>query len=86
MKKGKPQKLKVSERALFARINRKIDADELILRRCRPTMRDHHELGDYYTVNWRINGIWEKDIDLEAYGREVGALKDYEELATEDAT
>ena len=77
----KPQKLKVSERALFARINRKINDDDLMLRRCRENTRDYHELGDYYTVNWRINGIWEKDIDLEKFGREVGALKDYEELA-----
>lgn len=76
----KLQKLKVSERALFARINRKIHDDDLMLRRCPATRRDHHNLGDYYLVNWRINGVAGKNIDLEDYGREVCALKDYEEL------
>lgn len=76
----KLQKLKVSERALFARINRKIHDDDLMLRRCPATRRDYHELGDIYAVNWRINGISDTHIDLEEYGREVGALKDYEEL------
>lgn len=77
----KPEKLKVSERALFARINRKIYDDDLVLRRCPATRRDHHNLGDYYLVNWRISGVAGKYIDLEDYGREVGALRDYEELA-----
>lgn len=76
----KPEKLKVSERALFARINRKIHDDDLVLRRCPATRRDHHNLGDYYLVNWRINGVAGKGIDLEDYGREVGALKEFEEL------
>lgn len=77
----KPEKLKVSERALFARINRKIYADDLVLRSCPATRRDHQNLGDYYLVNWRSNGVAGKYIDLEDYGREVGALRDYEELA-----
>lgn len=76
----KPEKLKVSERALFARINRRIYDDDLVLRRCPATRRGYHNLGDFYLVNWRINGIAGKNIDLEDYGREVGALKDYEEL------
>jgi len=76
----KLQKLKVSERALFARVNRKIHDDDLMLRRCPATRRDYNRLGDYYLVNWRINGVAGYDVDLEQYGREVGALKDYEEL------
>jgi hypothetical protein len=79
---NKPEKLQVSERALFARINRKIHDDDLMLRRCAATSRAHLELGHYYLVNWRINGIAGKDVDLEGYGREVGALQDFEELAT----
>jgi hypothetical protein len=79
----KLQKLKVSERALFARINRKIHDDDLMLRRCRASSRDYHNLGDFYLVNWRINGVAGYHVDLETYGREVGALKDYEELAEE---
>ena len=76
----KPQKVKVSERALLARINRKITDDDLILRRCPATRRDYHNLGDFYLVNWRINGLARTNNDLEDYGRECGALKDYEEL------
>ena len=76
----KLEKLKVSERALLARINRKIHDDDLMLRRCPSTRRDYLNMGDYYLVNWRINGLAGHHIDLEDYGREVGVLKDYEEL------
>jgi len=80
----KPQKLKVSERALFARINRKVHDNDLKICRCRPDRRGYNDLGDYYTVDWRINGIMHTHLDLEDYGREVGVLKDYEELATQE--
>lgn len=76
----KLQKLKVSERALFARINRKIHGDDLMLRSCPESRRDHNELGYYYLVNWRINGVVGKWINLEEYGRKIGSLRDYEEL------
>jgi hypothetical protein len=55
----------------------------LLLRRCRKDSRDYHQLGDYFTVIRSLNGIGDKDLDLEAYGREVGALKPYECLAEE---
>jgi hypothetical protein len=76
----KPQKVKVSERALFARINRKIVEEDLVMRRCPATRRDYLNLGDFYLVNLRVNGLAGSHLDLEAYGREIGALKDYEEL------
>ena len=78
---GKRQKVKVSERALFARVDRALNKDEERLRRCRVGSRSYHELGDYYTINWRGNWIASKDVDLERLARELGVLKDYEELA-----
>jgi hypothetical protein len=79
----KSEKLKVSERALFARINRKIHGDDLTLRRCTEARRNYQDLGDYYLLDRRINGVVGKDVGLEAYGRDVGVLKDYEVLADE---
>jgi hypothetical protein len=37
-------------------------------------------LGEFYLVNWRINGIADKDLNLEATGREPTSS----DLSTED--
>jgi len=83
MRKSKVEKVALSERALFARISRAVQKDDMLLRRCRKDSRDYHNLGDYYTVLLSSSGIAHRDIDLEDYGREVGALKPYECLADE---
>lgn len=80
---AKRQKVPVSERALFARIDRALDKQEERLRRCRPGSRSHWELGDYYVINWRIGGLVHKDVDIEDLGRELGVLRDYEKLESE---
>ena len=83
MGKVKAKQVPVSERALFARSSRAIAKDDLILRRCRENSRGYRELGRYYTVMTRTNGIGDKDLDLVTYGRKVGALKPFECLARE---
>jgi hypothetical protein len=75
---AKLQKVRVSERALFARVDRELNKKEERLRRCRPSSRDYHELGNYYVINWRFNGITAKDIDLEGLARKLGVLKEWE--------
>ena len=70
---------KVSERALIQRINRRIAPEDLRLRKARP--EDDAWLGHYYLVDATSSGVTGCWIDLEKYGREVGALCEYETLA-----
>jgi hypothetical protein len=70
-------KVPVTVRALIARINRKL-APDLQLKIARGRARV--DVGDYYVVNTRINGVMQryKDCDPEELGRELDVLKGYE--------
>jgi hypothetical protein len=72
-------KVPVSERALIQRLNRKIWHDDLMVKTTRGG-RAEIDLGRHYVLNWRINGITYKNIDLKDYGREYGVLAPYERL------
>jgi len=74
---SKTKQIPVTRRAVIARINRAIHDDDLVLRTAR-SARAKLDVGDYFIVNSRLNAIAGKDVDLEAYAREVGALKAYE--------
>ncbi len=73
-------KIPVSERALSTRIRRALEKEGMTLRRARGT-RALLDFGDWYVINTRMNAVVDKDIGLEDYGRELGVLKDFEELA-----
>jgi hypothetical protein len=66
-------------RALIARINRKLAAEDEVLRVSRGA-RQLFDLGQYYIVNTRINGITGQNMDPEGVGRELGVIKPYEEV------
>ena len=74
-------KVPVTMRALIARINRKLAPQDLQLKTARG-MRVRVDVGDYYVINTRINGIMQryKDCDPEELARELGVLKQYEEV------
>ena len=74
-------KIKVSERALFARVNRKLAQEGETLRRSRADSRWLNETGALYVVDLRRNTIVAMHIDLAAYAAELGVLKPYEQLA-----
>jgi hypothetical protein len=76
----KPQKAPVSERALIQRINRKLWDDDEMVKTTRGG-RAEMDLGRHYVVNWRINGVIHKDIDLEDWGRDLGVLKNWEKVS-----
>ena len=78
----KNQQVPISERALFARINRALAKEGETLRRCRPDSRWSNELGYYYALDISRNAITSKHVDLEDWGREMGVLKPYEKLDT----
>jgi hypothetical protein len=77
--KRKLEKVLVSEKALYQRINRKLRAQGETLHRSRGG-RCAIELGEYYTVNTEINGVVDSHLDLEDFGRELGVLRPYEAL------
>jgi hypothetical protein len=80
----KPQetrKVPMSERALLARINRRLVKDGQKMKLCPPDSRWYNDLGRYYVIDVSINGITAKDCDLEGWGRDLGCLKPYEELS-----
>jgi hypothetical protein len=71
----------VSERALIARINRKLRDDDEVLRRCRETTRDYNRLGDFFIVDVRQNCVVNAHVDLEALARELRCMHAWERLA-----
>jgi hypothetical protein len=74
-------KATVSQRALIQRINRALAPDDMVLKTSR-NERMRLDVGDWYVVNTRINGIVQpyKHRDLEDIGRELGVLKDWERV------
>jgi hypothetical protein len=74
-------KLKVRVAALVARVNRRLVASGEALRRCR-TDHDRESVGDWYVLDLSQNAISRKHVDLEQFAREVGALAEFEALAS----
>ncbi|MFE8034651.1 hypothetical protein [Thiohalocapsa marina] len=74
-------KVPVSERALIARINRRLPGDV----RLKKLKGDRwlSTMGRFYTLDERLNAVIDKFVDPEALAREIGALADYEMLAVE---
>jgi hypothetical protein len=75
------KKVPVSERALVARINRKLEQKGQSLRRCREDSRSSHQLGRYFVIDLSLNALITADCDLETVGRELGVLKAFENAA-----
>jgi hypothetical protein len=79
----------VGERALIARINRRLKEEDRQLRRARGFYdsqgywNEDTDLGRYYIIDWRRNFVVDKCIDLEECGRSCGALAAWECLADE---
>jgi len=71
----------ISRRALTARLNRVLARDGRELRKTRgvaiQVLGNYHIVGGGSVVSHHIN-------DLEAFGRKLGALADYERLLIED--
>jgi hypothetical protein len=76
----KVQKVPVSQRAIIARINRKLKSEGEALKTLR-SQRDWTTLGSFYTVDLNRNCVLDRHIKLEDYARECEALRPYEVLA-----
>ncbi|MFB8828215.1 hypothetical protein [Azotobacter salinestris] len=73
-------KVKVTERALLARINRALRKDNQQLYRCREDSQAYEELGDFYAVDTAQDVVMARHVDLAMWARDLGMLPDWEEL------
>ena len=78
----KPDRVPVSVRGIIQRINRNLAPQKQKLKACRSD-RWRDDLGDYYVIDVEINGVLHKHVDLEALGRELGVLAEWETVAAE---
>jgi hypothetical protein len=76
-KTAKTVSVPVTLRALIQRINRKLADSGQCLKAARGE-KARQEVGDYYTVDVRLNFLVEKDVDPETLGRDLGVLKVWE--------
>jgi hypothetical protein len=77
---AQPQKVPISTRALQQRINRALPEGQIIRRTYGSGAQT---LGDYYIVDSEKGYVVDDNIDLEELGRELGVLRDYEQLSQE---
>ena len=62
--------MKLSQRALIARINRKLAHQNEVLRKSRQRL-GYNELGDFYIIDFRRGFIVSKDVNIENLGVEL---------------
>jgi hypothetical protein len=68
------KKLDVSTRALVQRINRRLKPDNERVKSGR------RYAGQYYVIDFARNWVTSENVDLEALGRELGALEPWEKV------
>lgn len=64
---------------MIQRINRKLKPDLEALKISR-SERMRLDVGEYYVIDYRLNAIQQHNVDPEALARELGVLKDWEEV------
>ena len=72
------KKAPVSPRALMKRVNRRLKPEGALIKATRGNSRTCHELGRFYIVDARTGCVRNRDVDLEAFSRAIGALQTYE--------
>jgi hypothetical protein len=83
------QKVAVSGRALFQRINRKLKGENRQIRTARGFFdgsywHEDTNLGRYYVLDLKRNFVVVTRVDLEDFGRKLGVLAEGEELKGEE--
>lgn len=73
-------KRKITHSALHQRVNRKLAKVDEKLYKTNPNRSEHQDLGEYYIVNTMNNSIVASHCDLKTVAKEIGALKEFEEL------
>jgi len=73
-------KVKLSQRAVIQRINRKLAKQDQKLNTSRMKSAGIHDMGRYYIVDTYRNAVVDSQINLETMGRKLGAIAEYEEI------
>jgi len=82
-KRKQGQHIPVSMRALVQRINRRLKADDEVLKS--PRGRNaRQQLGEYFVLELTCNAVYDTHIDPEAFGRKLGVLTDFEYVDDEE--
>jgi len=71
--------VKITERELVQRIMEKMAKNIVGLKKAR-NEQSHKRTGDYFIIEFNQNKITTTGVDLEKLGKELGLLKDFEEL------
>jgi hypothetical protein len=77
MAMAKVKGVPVTMRAVIQRINRKLLADDEVLRKARGE-RARQEVGEFYVINFSMNSVMSKYVDPEEMARELGVLQPWE--------
>lgn len=72
------QRVPITEKALYQRINRKLRADGEVLKRARG--RVETTLGEFYVLDIQRNFVAQHHVDLAELGRELGVMAEWESL------
>jgi len=74
-------KKQVSERAVMARLNRRLRKDNQQIRKTRDNSRWLVSQGDFFIIDLATKIISDDHVDLDYTARDLGALAAYEEVA-----
>ena len=77
---AKSKKVPVSLRAVIQLTGiRQLAADNEVLKVSRGE-RLRQQVGDYYVLNYQVNGVMHHDVDPEEMGRKLGVLQEWEQV------
>lgn len=76
----KAMPFEVTERAIFARLSRRLGHEGLIIRKCRENSQWFEDLGRYYVIDSN-NHLKHTHLDLEEFAREQECLSKQESLS-----
>jgi hypothetical protein len=77
------EKIPVSEKALMARVNRKLAREGERILKSREGSRLRGNVGEFYLLDVNRNTVTGTHMELEHVAKEVGALRDYEQVVYE---
>jgi hypothetical protein len=81
MKPTKPKSVPLTERAVFQRVNRRLEKEGAKLMKARG--ESYGTVGKFYVVDRRKNMVTETHVNLGRYARKIGAIEKWEELLDE---
>lgn len=77
--------MNVSFKAVVARINRKLNHRDEVLKKTRGRGPSYQSLGEYYVKDWRYNAVIETDVGVEEVARREGCLRPRDTMQPEGA-